>query len=198
MTLKQAEKLTGEFVLLIPLFLLTAVLGIFPAAGISMLIFFLCKWAYDKTPASHLHLDKTGCAVASYGVFLAVGLIYSGLTLTSPYMKNQPMVIIVLTIAATWVWAAAGDIQYSFVTLQHELSAFKNKPPFKCATATAEEISARCLELGKSDEYAEFMIAVYRSGKTQKEIAADYGLAAATVKEYKRKRSRELEGRTQS
>ena len=67
------------------------------------------------------------------------------------------------------------------------------KPPFKCATATAEEIRARCLAKGKSDEYASFLVDAWRSGMFHKEIGQKYGFSSATSKEYKRKRTREIE-----
>jgi len=194
MTLKQAEQLTGEILLLAPLLLILVVLRIFIPSIMAMVVFFACKWAYDKKTESHLHIGKAQCAIASYGIFIIIGLICAGLSVASPYMQNQPMMQIILAIAATWAWAAAGDIQYSYSEAQRELKQFKDKPPFRCETATADEIRARCIERGKTDEYADFLIAVHRSGKTQKEIASEHGIAPATVKEYKRKRTRELEG----
>lgn len=65
---------------------------------------------------------------------------------------------------------------------------------FNCKTATEDEIRKRCIELGKKDDYAYFMILVYRSGKTRKEIAEKFFLSEATVKKYKHDRTLELEG----
>lgn len=65
--------------------------------------------------------------------------------------------------------------------------------PFQCVTATEDELRARCLALGKNDEYIRFAILAFRSGKTRKEIARELFLTESTVKEYKRRRKRELE-----
>lgn len=64
---------------------------------------------------------------------------------------------------------------------------------FCCTTANEDEIRARCLELGKNDEYANFVILAFRSGLRQKEIAAKTGLTVETVRKYKRIRRKELE-----
>lgn len=66
-------------------------------------------------------------------------------------------------------------------------------PEFKCKTASAAELRARCLALGKNDEYARFMALVYRSGKTRKEIAGELCISEGTVKKYKHDRTIEME-----
>jgi hypothetical protein len=73
------------------------------------------------------------------------------------------------------------------------IAKFKEKLPFRCATATSDEIRARCLEKGKDDRYANFMVAVYRSGRLHKDIGDEFGFSEGTVNEYKRKRTKELE-----
>ena len=67
------------------------------------------------------------------------------------------------------------------------------KKMFRCKTATEEEIRARCIELGKKDDYINFMLLAYRSGKTRKEIAKEFFISESTVKKYKHDRTIELE-----
>jgi len=181
---ERTEQCIGELILYAPLILLAALLSVALPVMLAMVTFFACKWAYRTDNCFHLGKSYQ-CAALSYGLFLAIGLCTAGLTASSQHMSNQPMIPILAAVGATWVWANAGEWQAGYTA--------GKKKPFRCKTASEEEIRARCLELGKSDEYANFMIAVWRSGKLQKEIAFELKIATGTVKEYKRIRTRQLD-----
>lgn len=127
-------------------------------------------------PVEYHHPNFIVCALQSILAFYMV-------CASVPLLNVSLFLPIISGVALAW------GTSWFAVKLKGETS----ERPFRCSTATEDEIRARCLLLGKSDEYANFLVAVHRSGRTQKEIAADFGIATATCKEYKRKRSREIE-----
>ena len=181
MTKSTAQQLIGEIVLFTPIILIAWVAGILWPVLSSMVTFFICKWCYQKEPHTHLHISNQACVTSSYTAFIAIGIVSEGVASIIPHMANQPLIPIYLSIAMTLAWAVLGDITA--------------KPPFKCATATAQQLRERCQALGKSKRYTDIIVAAYKKegDLTQKEIAAQYNLAPKTVREYKRLWTKELE-----
>lgn len=126
------------------------------------------------------------CTFASAGLFLVIGR-------TVPAFNYVLSASVLLGFAAAVFFNRLEYAHDEITVLREENNAFKSASPFKCKTATAEEIRERCLSLGKDDRYADFLVAVHRSGRRQKDIAEEFGITPETVKEYKRKRTREVD-----
>lgn|GEM_PF-5074656 len=165
----------GECILYIPLVAIAGVTGLAAPVALAMVTFFICKWVYEVK--GYFHLEKNGaCAALSYGVFLGIGLIDAGLGTVSPLMGNQPMVAVLLAVVASWAYALAGDAQFEMT-----------KTPFKCATATPEEIRERGIRRGLKDEDIEFLIRAHRTRGYRKVLAAELGIEENSVKDRKRR-----------
>jgi len=83
-------------------------------------------------------------------------------------------------------------LEKTCVSLMAKIDSKHNDVPFDCATASEDAIRIRCREKGKSNEYADFLVMAHISGMTHKEIAARLGIAPKTSREYKRKRTKEI------
>ena len=111
------EQLVGEFVLLAPLLLFAALLRMTAPVTLSLLTFMICKWAYDLTPEKRFHFSKNHhCIMASYGVFLLIGVVTAWVSHTSRFMLSQPMMPLLLAVVVTWLWANAGEWQYGYLS----------------------------------------------------------------------------------
>ena len=127
---KVIEQVTGELILYIPLVLLAAISGMTWAVLSSMTVFFICKFQYN--PKESFHFDEgikgdISCFALSYGTFVSIGLLTLGLGVVTPYMQNQPMIPVILSIGLTWVWAIMGDIKYNYNSAKQENEDFRRE-----------------------------------------------------------------------
>ncbi len=110
----------GELILYVPLIFLAQWMGILEHVASSMFVFFACKWTYRTTTPLHLENGKH-CALASYGIFLCIGVITEGLRAILGW-GTQIMLPVILTIGATYIWATLGVVQ-------SQLHIVKSKTP---------------------------------------------------------------------
>jgi len=111
--LKVVEQLIGEGVLFSPIILVGFLLSIMAPMLMSILVFTICKFAYTKPFETWFHIDTKYCVVLTYGMFVNISLIYLGLGICVPILfNNQPMIVIILSLGSTCIWAYAGDMQY--------------------------------------------------------------------------------------
>lgn len=164
-------------------------------ASVSMAIFGLYiqpRWRFklkrkeNESNVRYFLKYFAGNTLVSAGLFFVIGR-------TVQHFNYMLSAAVLLGLAATMLFSQLERVLADRSALRDELAALKAKPPFQCKTATADEIRARCLSLGKPETYAEFLVDAHRSGLRQKEIAVKYGLTTETVKEYKRKRTREVD-----
>lgn len=127
------------------------------------------------------------CALLSYGTFIAIGLLTLGLGAVTPYMTNQPMIPVLLSVAATWIYAAAGDAQFEREEDKRRIAEIEAVPVFQCATATPEEITLRGIRRGLKDDQIERLIFYHRNRHYRKAAFERFGVPPGTAKDEKRR-----------
>ena len=174
----------GELILFVPLILLAWWLDILEPVTLSMVTFFVCKWAYRVEKSFHVKTQV--CVALSYGLFLVIGLCSNGLAASVPAMQSQPMMPILAAVGTTWAWASAGDWQAVYMDAVYG-------PPFSCSTASAEQIHAMALRKGLKDEEIDFIVRAHRTQTRYKEFAVEYGITISAIKKRKTRLTRRLE-----
>jgi hypothetical protein len=197
MTRAQAEQLTGEIVFYVPLFALAVISGIKWPVFSSMLTFSTCKWAYNTKIHFHFEKSQAGnikCVALTYGTFFIIAIMTLGFGAFSTYLANQPMIPILLAIGATLLYAYAGDIQADY----YGYKAIAERPvdppkPFKCKTATEQELRVRCRERGIKIEDEDFIVRASLTKTTNKEFACEFTMSESYIKTKKRRLIDKLE-----
>jgi len=179
-----ADQIVGELVLYVPLVAAAAFSGIAKHVLLAMATFCACKWFYQAKQMFHV---KTGiCVCISYGLFLVIGFCTLGISKSSLFMRNQPMLPILFSIGATWFFSHAGEWQYGYMQ-------WRDREAFSCATASAEAIRARALLFGIKDEDIDFIIRAHRTSTRRKEFAAEFGVSEGAIKKRKKRLTERLE-----
>jgi predicted nucleic acid-binding protein len=142
--------------------------------------------AYRLAVRRSVHLRPLYCTLLSAAIFFIAASIV-------PSFKYSWFIPVIMAFAVIYGLYRAGVHVDKFKDMERRIDEINARPLFRCAEATAEEIRARCLEKGKSDRYADFMIAVHRSGRLHKDIAVEFEIAQSTVGQYKRERTREID-----
>ena len=103
------EQLIGELVLYAPLIALSCLMNTLLSCAITMICVFIFKYFFYYS----LHLYKWyWCVTLSYSLFIVVTLFYKGLGLTTPFLENQPMLLIIISVGVAYLNHYAGLWQY--------------------------------------------------------------------------------------
>jgi hypothetical protein len=180
------EQLAGELVLLAPLILFAALLRMITPVTLSLLTFMLCKWAYDLAPERRFHFGKSRhCIMASYGVFLLIGVATAWTAHASRFMINQPMLSVLLAMAVTLLWANAGEWQHGY------LSSLIEFDPDNCTEK--ELLSQRAFQtMSSSDQEAALEAFVLKWGG--QELADSWGMEKQSAANRKSRLRKALKG----
>ena len=193
MSRAHADQLAGEMAMFLPLILLMVIFNIAVSGIMAMLCFFVCKWRYDKKSETYFHVSNVQCIALSYGIFLTIGFISLGISISTPFTHNQPMIPLILAVCATLAWACAGDWQYAQRLNTEKILLYENKLPFKCSTATECELRERCRVKAVKREDETFIVRTVFTKTTIKEYAAEYQVSESTIKSRKRRLLKKLE-----
>lgn len=110
----QRERIIGEVVLLLPLFAIASLLGILYSVVVSVIIIPASKVIYDIPWEHHLHLPRKHCWPLTISSFIMAGIFSLGLAETTPFLANQPLVPVILSVGITLLWAYASVHQYDY------------------------------------------------------------------------------------
>ena len=161
-------QVVGEIILYIPLLVISYLLNLFPVFLISMLCLFIFKQFFKLS----LHLDKWYyCMGLSYSIFTIIAFIYAGIGAKIPFMDNQPMLVVLMTLGIAMLNAYAGEWQVKLV----------KKPLFEL---TEEELRKRCKLCGIKGDRIEFVVLVVKHNWTFPQIADKLGYEVSTLKDW--------------
>ena len=167
------EQIIGELALYTPLILIAYFGNMLLSCVISMLCVFIFKLFFYNS----LHLNKWyWCVTLSYSLFITISIFYKGLGLTSPFLENQPMLLIMICVGVTYLNHYAG-------VWQHKLT-HKN-----IYAMSEEELYAHCRQRGLDDvdcKIAKYIVIERLKGK------ALYDAIGYSERQTKRKRAQIL------
>ena len=99
------EQLVGELTLYSPLVALSYFAGTLLPCIVSMLCVFIFKNFFYHS----LHLNKWyWCVTLSYSLFTVLSVFYKGLGITTPFLENQPMILVVICVGVAYLNCYAG------------------------------------------------------------------------------------------
>lgn len=158
----------GELILYIPLLVVSHLLNLFIVFIISMICLFIFKHFFKLS----LHLNKWYyCMSLSYGIFTAIAFVYVGIGVKIPFMDNQPMLIVLITLGIAMLNAYAGEWQSKLIS----------KP---LCELTEEELRKRCRVSGIKGARIEFVVLYVKHNWTFGQIAQKLGYAESTLKDW--------------
>ena len=189
---QMVNRISGEIFILIPLFLIAWYLSWFYSVSAGMLAFIGGKFAYHITAPMHFGGGWKGdlkCFCVTYGIGLFVyGFITWSLAIIFPiFIANQPMLPVLLGAIVGYVNSHVGDERHEIKALRKRLFEYETKPPFKCVTASAEEIAIRGRLKGLDDKAIEFITKAHRIKYYRKPLLGFYETDDTEEKVYKRK-----------
>jgi hypothetical protein len=190
MTRSKAQQAAGELFLYVPLIVLSAMAGIGTWVALAMMTFFAGKFAYHKEPDRNLHVKTSMCVAVSYGSFIAVGLITSGITASVRIINNEPMIPILLTVLLTWLWAEAGEWQHTYNAGRDELT--RREKPFNPDKCTMQELIEQRAYQTMSTERKLWCLSAFVDRLNNKQLAALWGIEYQSAKNRKATLRKEL------
>lgn len=133
------EQLIGELILYAPLIFLSYLMGTLISCIITMLCVFIFKYFFYYS----LHLYKWyWCLTLSYSLFIVVTIFYKGLGLTTPFLENQPMLLVIISVGVAYLNHYAGVWQAKFT--------YKD-----IYTMSSEELYKHCRAKGLDESYCQ-------------------------------------------
>lgn len=131
------EQIIGELILYAPLIILSYFMGTLISCIITMMCVFVFKYFFYYS----LHLYKWyWCMTLSYSLFIVITVFYKGLGLTTPFLENQPMLLVIVSVGVAYLNHYAG-------LWQHKLT-HKN-----IYAMSAEELHNYCCSKGFDESY---------------------------------------------
>lgn len=185
------ESLVGELVMLIPLILFSIAMGQVYSIVMALITFMIAKWQYDKPLSSHFHIQEEDCIKLTYTVFILIGLVYAGVQYVFP-LGRQPIIPILISLFATFVWAVLGDLMADNRDLQAYKDSKESEPPFTFKTATEDEIRHRCARKGLDNEDIDLLVRMYKTKTTYKEYASEFYVTEQAIKKRKQRLTRRV------
>lgn len=165
------EQLIGELVLYTPLILLSYLLGTLLSCIISMLCVFVFKYFFYYS----LHLYKWyWCVTLSYSLFTIITLFYKGLGLTTPFLENQPMLLVLLCVGVAYLNHYAGLWQYKLT--------YKD-----IYSMSADELYKHCRSKGLDESYCQIANLIIIKRLKGQELYNAMGYSASQAKRIRKR-----------
>ncbi len=106
------EQGIGEIVLYLPLVLISFLTSVNSYTILAMLTFMVGKWQYKSQYA--FHLGAVGCILMSYGTFLCIGWFVNGIGESIWFLRDQPMLAVLISVVMSYGWAKAAKWQHFY------------------------------------------------------------------------------------
>lgn len=133
------EQLIGELIIYAPLI----ILSYYMHTLLSCIITMICVFIFKQFFYYGLHLYRWyGCFLLSYTLFITLSLIYKGLGATTPFLENQPMLLVIICIGVAY--------------LNHYAGVWQHKLTYKDIYAmSSEELYNYCRTKGLDESYCQ-------------------------------------------